>query len=106
MFGGPTNVGRPIVSQERVCVDQYVNMPKSALLVSSLFGIISHDARLKPSQGRLCACPRAGRRRLSSLLSVLSVNPGRLVKRRRKGGMQDFDHCRCCLLSRTVGKGD
>lgn len=105
IFGGPTKVQRPIVSHHRVCVNHYVNIPNSALFVSSLFSIVSPRMRFGPSGGQLCTCPMSGRGLVALLVRALSVSSSNLVNDDSDARMHDFDHCRCCLLRRTVGKG-
>lgn len=101
VFNNPANLSEPVIDRREVFIGRCIGTPGDTLLIDSLFSAVSSEKNA-PDRKSLYSYPKQRERQLDSLLSILSIAPGRLLGQDSVRNIRSFSRYEHYLLEQAM----
>ena len=101
VFNNPANLSEPTIDRREVFISRCIGTPGDTLLIDSLFSVVPSEKNA-PDQKFLYSYPKEKEHQLDSLLSILSINPNRLLGQDSVKNVRGFSRYEHYLLEQAM----
>lgn len=102
VFNNPANLSEPVIDRREVFISRCIGTPGDTLWIDSLFSVIPSEKNA-PDQKFLYTYPKAKEGQLDSILSILSISPGRMLGQDSAKSVRSFSRYEYYLLEQALG---
>ncbi len=105
VFNNPANLSGSAIDRKEIFIGRCLGVPGDTLLVDSLFAVVSSEQNA-PDQKLLYRYPRRKEKQLDSLLTILSIRPGKLLGQDSARNVRSFSRYEYYLLEQALGSNN